>query len=146
MARRKARELAFILLFEQSFDNCAMNEVIERANEARDIEPDAFALKLAQGTAVHIPELDDMIDRCSANWTRTRLSHVSLSLLRLGIYEMLYVEESPASVAINEAVELAKKYGGSDEAPFINGVLGAVMRRQAVGPNTDAAFEKGAAQ
>lgn len=144
MARRKARELAFILLFEHSFDDCTIDEIIARANEARDVEPDAFALKLAEGTEGHLSEIDGIIDRCSSNWTRTRLSHVSLALLRLGLYEMLYVEESPASVAINEAVELAKKYGGSEEAAFINGVLGAAVREQGV--SSDAAALEEAAE
>ncbi|MBQ9413690.1 MAG: transcription antitermination factor NusB [Clostridia bacterium] len=130
MARRKSRELAFILLFEQSFDGGVMEDVIERAQEAREIDPDPFACSLAKGTAAHITELDEQIDRLATNWRGNRLSKVSRALLRLALYEMQYVDETPVSVAINEAVELAKKYGDDGESGFINGILGTASREQ----------------
>lgn len=129
MARRKSRELAFLLLFERCFDDSEMQEIIDRAVEARDIEPDDFAMRLAIGADEHSEETDRLIDEHSHRWSKGRLSKVSLALLRLALYEMLYVDESPVSVAINEAVELAKTYGDGDEPPFINGILGAVARQ-----------------
>ncbi len=129
MARRKSRELAFILLFERCFDETDMQEIIDRAVEARDIEPDAFALLLAKGADEYYLESDKLIEEHSHRWNKDRLSKVALSILRLGLFEMLHVDETPVSVAINEAVELAKKYGEDDEAPFINGILGAVARK-----------------
>ncbi len=128
MARRKSRELAFILLFERCFDETDMQEIIDRAIEARDIEPDDFALRLAKGADEYALENDQLIDQLSHRWSKTRLSKVSLAILRLALFEMFHVDETPVSVAINEAVELAKTYGGDDEAPFINGVLGAAAR------------------
>lgn len=131
MARRKSRELAFVLLFERCFDETDMQEIIDRAIEARDIEPDEFALRLAKGADEYMLETDRLIERYSRRWNKARLSKVTLAILRLALYEMQYVDESPVSVAINEAVELAKTYGEEDEASFINGILGAVARNMA---------------
>ncbi len=129
MSRRKSRELAFVLLFERCFDETDIAEIIDRAVEARDIEPDDFAIRLAKGADDYHLELDQLIEEHSHRWSKDRLSKVTLSLLRLSLYEMLYVDETPVSIAINEAVELAKKYGDDDEPPFINGILGAVARK-----------------
>ncbi len=129
MARRKSRELAFLLLFERCFDETDMQEIIDRAIEARDIEPDEFALRLAKGADEYALENDQLIEELSHRWSKDRLSKVTLAILRLALYEMYQVDETPISVAINEAVELAKTYGGDDEPPFVNGVLGAAARR-----------------
>ena len=128
MARRKSRELAFLLLFEKCFDDADMQEIIDRAAEARDIEPDEFASHLAIGAQNYIEVSDGLIEEYAHRWSKERLSKVTLSILRLALFEMLEVEETPVSVAINEAVELAKVYGADDEPPFINGILGAVAR------------------
>ncbi len=129
MARRKSRELAFLLLFERCFDETDMQDIIDRAVEARDIEPDEFALTLAKGADEWMVQSDALIEEHAHRWSKTRLSKVSLSILRLALFEMQYVDESPVSVAINEAVELAKTYGEEDEASFINGILGSVARK-----------------
>lgn len=138
MTRREARELAFILLFESTFTDEYVRDILESAREARDVEADAFALALAQGAQEHQRELDELISRFSLKWSKNRLSRVSLSLLRLASYEMLYEKDIPVSVSINEAVELAKKYGGDDDSAFINGVLGGLARSGLiVGDETD---------
>ncbi len=129
MTRREARELAFILLFERSFSGETIAEILENAGEARDITGDAFAISLAEGAVAHTEEIDELISAFAHNWNRERLSRVSLSILRLAIYEMQWVEDIPVSVSINEAVELAKRYGGDADATFINGVLGGIARR-----------------
>ncbi len=129
MTRREARELAFILLFEMSFTGEPVGTILENAAESRDVEGDAFALSLAEGAAAHLEEEDTLISAFSRKWNKDRLSRVALSIMRLAIYEMEHEENIPVSVSINEAVELAKKYGGEDDAPFVNGVLGGVARR-----------------
>ena len=128
MTRREARELAFILLFEKLFSENTVREILQNAGEARDVEEDAFALSLAEGTEAQLPEIDAHITAHSRNWSKDRLSRVALSIMRLAVYEMLFVEDIPVSVSINEAVELAKKYGGDEDASFINGVLGGIAR------------------
>ncbi len=128
MTRREARELAFILLFERSFGDLSVKEILEASAEARDVEADDFALRLAEGAEVHFAELDDLITQNARNWSTARISRVALAIMRLAIYEMQYEENIPVSVSINEAVELAKKYGGDEDASFINGVLGGIAR------------------
>ncbi len=129
MTRREARELAFILLFERSFSDESIADILENAGEARDITGDTFAISLAEGAVEHTEEIDALISAHAHNWSRERLSRVALAILRLAIYEMQWVEDIPVSVSINEAVELAKRYGGDFDASFINGVLGGISRR-----------------
>lgn len=129
MTRHEARELAFILLFEKMFTDSPVEEIVQRAGEAREISPDPFALALAKGAAEHLPELDEIIARHSLKWSKQQISRVALTLMRLAVYEMKFEADIPVSVSINEAVELAKKYGGEEEASFINGVLGGVARQ-----------------
>lgn len=128
MTRRQAREAAFALLFELTFSDEGMEAVLQDAKEAQTLPEDAFALKLASGAADKLEELDRKIEAASDKWKMTRISRVSLSVMRLALYEVLYCEEIPVSVSINEAVELAKKYGTDEEASFVNGVLGGVVR------------------
>ena len=129
MTRREARELAFILLFERSFSGETIAEILENAGEARDITGDTFAISLAEGVVAHTEEIDELISTFAHHWSRDRLSRVALAILRLAIYEMRWVEDIPVSVSINEAVELAKRYGGDADSTFINGVLGGIARR-----------------
>lgn len=129
MTRREARELAFALLFERSFCEESIAEILENAGEARDIAVDSFAISLAEGAVAHEAEIDELISASAHNWSRDRISRVALAILRLAIFEMQWVEDIPVSVSINEAVELAKRYGGDADAAFINGVLGGVARR-----------------
>ena len=128
MTRREAREQAFILIFERSINHETTDEIIDDAEWSGDIFIDEFAEKAAQGAEQNEGSIDERIAANIRGWAMSRLSKVSLSLLRLAIYEMVYEEDIPLSVSINEAVELAKKYGGVDDAPFVNGVLGTVAK------------------
>lgn len=129
MTRREAREQAFCLLFEQAVSGEAMNDILHAAAEARDLIPDPFAEEVALGVEEQAEKIDQVISGNIRGWSLRRLSKVALALLRLSVYEMLFQEGIPASVSINEAVELAKTYGGKDDAPYINGVLASVARR-----------------
>lgn len=128
MSRRKSREQAFALLFEKSFHDLPVEELVERAVDARETEIEPFAMSLAIGTESRLEEIDSRIDTHSHKWSRSRISRVALAVLRLAVYEMLYEDSVPASVAINEAVELAKRYGGEEDSSFVNGVLGGIAR------------------
>ena len=89
-------------------------------------EEKEFILKETEGTKEHLAEIDEMISKKAKKWATGRMSKVDLAILRLAIYEICFSEEIPTSVAINEAIELAKKFS-SDEAPsFINGILGSI--------------------
>lgn len=131
MKRREAREQAFALIFARSINRDTTREIVEAARESEDAPIDAFAESAAAGVEKNEAELDGQIERYTRGWTVARLSKVSLSILRLAVYEILYEKDIPVSVSINEAVELAKKYGNAEDAPFVNGVLGSLARKLA---------------
>ena len=137
MKRREARQQAFVLVFEQSFSHDGMEQIIDVAEAVMEKPVDEFAGRMALGTEANLPLIDEKIEKNSRGWKLSRLSKVSLAVLRLGIYELLFEKDTPVGVTINEAVELAKKYGGEEDAPFVNGVLGAVARE--CGPKKPAA-------
>ena len=130
MSRRKSREQAFALLFEKSFNDLPVMDLAEGAQDAREIIVEPFALELATGAEDKLAEIDVRIDAHSHKWSRDRISRVALAVMRLAIYEMLYDDDTPVSIAINEAVELAKKYGGDEDSSFVNGILGTISREQ----------------
>ena len=126
MNRKTARESAFILIFERCFREDSVEDIIKDAIEAREFEYDDYVEEVFKGVCDNTPQLDEAISANLKGWNITRLSKVSLSLLRLAIYEMLYVDSIPIKVSINEAVEIAKKYSTQEDAAYINGVLGSV--------------------
>ena len=128
MTRREAREVAFALLFENTFSEEGMETVIADAKEVETLEIDAFAEQLAVGTANKLDDIDAKIEGSSHKWKVARMSRVAASVMRLAVFEILFMEDIPVSVSINEAVELAKKYGGEEDAAFVNGVLGGIAK------------------
>ena len=128
MKRREAREQAFVLIFERSINHDTTEQIIDAAGLSSDLIIDDFAEKIAVGVEENEEVLDAQIEKNIRGWKMSRLSKVSLSLLRLAIYEMIFVKDIPISVSINEAIDLAKVYGGVDDAPYVNGVLGSVAK------------------
>ena len=123
MKRHEAREQAFFLIFERTFQEASLEELVESAQLARDITICGFAQNVFHGVEKHGEKIDGMIEKHCIGWTKNRLSRVAVSVLRTAVYEMLYEEDVPAKVAINEAVELAKQYGTDNSPSFVNGVL-----------------------
>ena len=129
MTRREAREQAFILLFEKSFNNeTDISEVIELAKEQRNLEEDDFVQKLVHTACENIEAIDEVIASNARGWKINRIPKASLAIIRLALAEILYCDDIPDGVSVNEAVELAKKYSTSEDASFINGLLGTVVR------------------
>lgn len=128
MTRREAREQAFALIFERSINSNTADENMEAAQIADDMVIDGFAKKLARGEEKNEETLDGIIKKYIRGWSFGRLSKVTLSVLRLALYEMMFEKDIPVSVSINEAVLIAGKYGGEDDAPFVNGVLGSAAK------------------
>ncbi len=128
MTRREEREQAFCLLFEQAAVGGCMKDILETAVEARDLQPGDFTRSLIFGVEEHAEEIDGIISAKLLGWRMQRLSHVAVSALRLAVYEMLYEESIPVAVSINEAVELAKIYGGPQDANYVNGVLSSIAK------------------
>ncbi len=134
MTRKQAREQAFVLIFEKSFrpDEDVL-DIAEDAYEDEQIEKDDFALMLAKKTQDNMEDIDIYIEKFSKGWSLKRIPRVSLAILRIAVCEMLYVEEVPVGVSINEAVELAKIYAGDKDSSFINGILGSISREHCNG-------------
>ena len=127
-ARRAAREAVLALLFETEYHKGEEPEAIFlRAAEARDIDPnDKYIRTEDMGIMENLSTIDALLGRHAKGWRTDRLSRVSRAVLRLGTYEIVYAEKIPAPIAINEAVELAKKFDDPKARAFINGVLNAI--------------------
>lgn len=140
LPRREARENAFLLAFSQTFGDVPLAEALTNHAENDEEHPvDGFSKLLLNAYYDHSAEVDDEIRAHLRNWTMERLPRVSLTVLRLAIAEMLFGGENKPGVAINEAVELTKKYGADEDYQFVNGLLGAVARDH--GLNEEAAVE-----
>lgn len=124
MNRTEQREQAFCLVFQSLFNNDETLAIYEENVAAVG----DFARELFEGVSSREQELDDVINKYSKGWRANRLPKVNLAILRLAIYEIKYLDDVPNSVAINEAVELAKKYSGEGDYSFINGILGSVAK------------------
>lgn len=127
-ARREERKQAFYLLFEQIFQKDDMTLIMKDAVDARDAEIGEYTKKLVSGVEEKITEIDEHISSKLKGWKMNRISKVSLTVLRIAVYEMLYVDDVPVSVSINEAVEIAKEFAAPSDASFVNGVLGSVAK------------------
>ena len=128
--RHEERVEAFYLLFEQLFQKDNVVEIlIEDAKDARDAEIGVYTRTLVAGVEEKREELDKIIEANLKGWKLRRLSRVSLTILRRAVYEVMYVDAVPVSVAINEAVEIAKEYATPADGAFVNGVLGSVAKQ-----------------
>ena len=132
MSRRELREHIFKLLFLKEFTNeeempeqlgLYFEGLVELHKDDQEYMEKKYALVREM-----LPEIDTMLNEASDGWKTKRMSRVDLAILRLGVYEMKYDEDIPVKVAINEAVELAKMFGGEDSSQFINGVLGKLAK------------------
>lgn len=130
MTRKEARNQAFILIFEKIFSENDIAEIIETAKESRDFveDSDGYTIKAFEGVYNNLEEIDSVIAVNLSGWTISRISKVSLAILRLAVYEIKYMEDIPTAVSIDEAVELCKKYSTADDASFVNGVLGSIVK------------------
>lgn len=130
MTRTNARNELFILIFEKQFSESTLEDIILCAKESRDFseDKDGYIISSFNGVYDNLEAIDDVIEKHLKGWTIDRISKVSLAILRLAVYEILYLEDIPESVTIDEAVELCKKYSTVEDSAFVNGVLGSVVR------------------
>ena len=128
MKRKQAREEAFILIFEKVFNNDSVEEILELANEVRDLEADDYIKTVFKGVYENLEALDEIISQNAIGWSIGRISKTALCVLRLALFEIKFMDDIPVSVSINEAVELCKKYATKDDASFVNGILSSVAK------------------
>ena len=149
ITRTVAREIAVHYAFELGFSNLTAQELLEqeltqeRFGEIAEIDPlyaefpdekqCAYIRKLVGGVGEHGYELDEYISKYAIGWKFQRIPRIAAAIMRVAMYEVLYMPEVPASAAINEAVELAKKYDEPKVASFVNGILGSFVRKELPG-------------
>lgn len=127
MTRREEREMAFALCFEMELSHESAETVMEGAVEIREEQVPEFCSRVVFGVEKELSVIDGHIEKnVRKGWTKSRISKVALAILRVAIYEMLFEEDVPHSVSINEAVELCKIYGDKDAPGFVNGMLSSV--------------------
>lgn len=138
-SRRRAREMALQLLYAVEFVKADLDEALgdmrERATEPTSDdhevnsmvrggpEVQAFAETLVRGVHEHLADIDELLGQCSTNWKVPRMAAVDRNILRMATFELRYLKTIPPKVTLNEAIEIAKKYGSEDSGAFINGIL-----------------------
>lgn len=144
-SRHQARERALQILFQYDIHGKPglWLDVFWKENEATD-EVRAFAERLVDGVLEKKPELDVLIGKYATNWKVSRMPIVDRNILRAGIYELLWMDDVPAKVTLNEAVELAKSFGDDEASKFVNGILDKVLNQELtlVAKRADAAGER----
>ena len=129
ITRSEARELLFALLFETEFHGeKTPSEIYDLAVENREIPADKYIRETFFGIISKSEAVDTVIGKYSLGWKADRLSNVSRSVLRIAVYEMLFVPDIPMNVSISQAVELSMKYGEDRAKQFVNGVLGSLFK------------------
>ena len=127
MKRKTARENAFILLFEKAIKvDETFEEIFTKATEERSLEVDEYVKKIFFGNAENEKIIDMKIDECLLGWKKERVSFVAKAILKLATYELMFMDDIPVKVSINEAIELSKKFDDDNAYVFVNGVLNKV--------------------
>ena len=126
--RTLAREFGLQVLYQIDITGADCEDVLKNFWESREEEDVSAELKefssgLLQGAVQHLQEIDSKISKYAANWQLERMAFVDRNIMRLGCFELFFREDIPPKVAINEAVELAKKYSGSESGKFVNAIL-----------------------
>ena len=142
MSRRNARKNAFVLLFQMEFNAAEEQEQMTdlffaEQDEVVTEEDKAYTMAAVEGTRANLEAIDAVIDSFAKGWNTQRMNRVDLAILRLAVYELKYSKDAPVGVVINEAVELAKIYGGEDSPGFINAILGKLVKGLDVADETD---------
>lgn len=137
LTRRQARESAFLAAFSLTFHPDEPQQALKDCGEMQEIAEDRFTARLLQDLTAHSADIDETISNHLKGWALSRLPRVSLTAMRVALAEMLYGDEKKPAVAINEAVELVKKYGAENDYQFVNGLLGAVARERGLTESSD---------
>lgn len=128
--RHKAREFAIQVLYQIEMQAAEPKAVFDLFWRSEEVQEDirSFSTGLVDGVYRNRSEIDQLIEKHSHHWRLPRMAVVDRNILRLGVYELLYLHDIPTSVILNEAVELAKKFGTEDSGAFINGILDRVAK------------------
>lgn len=132
--RRLSREIALKVLFQIDLVSTNLEEILKYTFENGKLSDEVkeFTLLLVKGVISSSSEIDKAINNYTNNWSLERITNIDRNILRIAIYEILYLKNIPKSVSINEAVELAKKYGTKNSFSFVNGVLGKIDKNDKI--------------
>jgi N utilization substance protein B len=130
-ARRKARELALQMLYQHDMSGNAPDMIVSTFEDLQKSKPNTreFAIKVFKGTIEHMAKIDDMIVAQADNWRIERMAVVDRNIIRMSIYEFLHENDTPKLVIIDEAIEIAKRFGTQKSSQFINGILDGILKR-----------------
>jgi transcription antitermination protein NusB len=130
-ARRKARELALQMLFQFDMAGNPPDTIVTTFEDLQKSKPNTreFAVKIFRGTVDHLTEIDDMIQQQADNWRLSRMAVVDRNIIRMSIYEFMHETDTPKLVIIDEAIEIAKKFGTQKSSQFINGILDGILKK-----------------
>lgn len=132
MSRKWAREKAMTLIYQVDVNvnkaQDTINNFFEHEEAEMSSEDKEYITECVTGVEENLKEINDLIEKYSKGWKLNRIAKVDLAILRLSVYEMLKRSDVPNVVAVNEAIELAKKFGGENSASFVNGILGSAIK------------------
>jgi transcription antitermination factor NusB len=131
--RTFSREIALKILYACDVGKCSIEKSVEdfwRHNDTKDINVKEFAQFLVEGIDKNRKEIDAVIEKYAANWKIDRMATIDRNILRIASFELIFAEDIPPKVTINEAIEMAKKYGNKDSGKFVNGVLDKVSKEE----------------
>lgn len=130
MSRRQAREYAFLILFQVDLGDVPWKDALRTITTDHELSDEArsFLTEIVQGALEHREEVDRILSRYSLEWPPSRMASTDRNILRLAVYELLFRNDIPVEVSVNEAVELAKRFGEEDSGKFVNGILGTIIR------------------
>jgi N utilization substance protein B len=130
-ARRKARELALQMLYQHDLSGNTPDTIVDTFEELQKSKPNTreFAVKIFHGTVLHMAAIDEMIQAQADNWRLSRMAVVDRNIIRMSVYEFLHEDDTPKLVIIDEAIEIAKKFGTQKSSQFINGILDGILKR-----------------
>jgi transcription antitermination protein NusB len=134
MSRKEARETAMKLVYQMDINDTKAEETLENHFENNDehlnSEERTYVADCVAGVAKNLKQIDEVIEKHAKNWKLSRIAKVDLAIMRLAIYEILHREDIPNVVAVDEAIELSKEFGGENSYSFVNGILGNLVREQ----------------
>lgn len=130
-ARRKARELALQMLYQHDLSGNSPEAIVSTFEDLQKSKTNTreFATKIFKGTLEHLEKIDEMIVAQADNWRLSRMAVVDRNIIRMSIYEFLHEHDTPKLVIIDEAIEIAKKFGTQKSSQFINGILDGILKR-----------------
>ncbi len=130
-ARSKARKRALDVLFASDVRGESANDALDAAIAEGDAPTNAYTVVLVRGVVEHQARIDELLRTYSEDWTLERMPAVDRNVLRLGVFELLYVDDVPDPVAVSEAMALVRELSTDESPTFVNGILGAIMRNKA---------------